>query len=192
MVTFAKVVSNVFHPLTMPPIAFTLLIATNPVLQTRDKFALEAITLAFSTIFVAGFLYYLLRQGKIDEDIKAREDRILPLAVSISIYFVGFALLLAVDAPKIVSAFMFCYASNTLILLLITRWWKVSVHTTSIGGPLAALTFHFGTVMLPFYIVLPIVAVSRVILKRHTIGQVIVGALIGFGLTALQLWYVVE
>jgi membrane-associated phospholipid phosphatase len=67
--------------------------------------------------------------------------------------------------------------TNTLLVVLITNWWKVSVHTTAISGPLVALAYQFGSLVFPFFGLIPLVGVSRLILKRHTFAQVLVGAL---------------
>jgi membrane-associated phospholipid phosphatase len=96
---------------------------------------------------------------------------------------------MAVSAPIIIQALMFCYATNTLFVLLITVWWKVSVHTTAASGPLVALTYSFGSLVFPFYLIVPLVGLSRLILKKHTILQVIVGMLIGIIGTAVQVHY---
>ena len=74
-----------------------------------------------------------------------------------------------------------------LLAALISRWWKVSVHATAISGPLVALRFQFGPLVIPWFVLIPFVGASRVILRRHTVAQVLVGAAIGLLLTTLQL-----
>ena len=81
---------------------------------------------------------------------------------------------------------MFCYATNTLLVLLITNWWKVSIHTTAISGPLIVFLYQFGSFIFPLLILIPLVGASRLVLKRHTLAQVIAGAAIGIFSTALQ------
>jgi membrane-associated phospholipid phosphatase len=148
------------------------------------------VSVLFSCVLIPAYIFYLKKKGSVDSmDINLREQRMNPLILGITSYFIGFLILSALHSPNLVQGLMFCYASNTLLVLFITHRWKVSVHATSISGPLVALTFQFGMVVLPFYILIPIVATSRVILKRHTVGQVIVGSLIGLVLTSLQLRY---
>lgn len=186
----ASLISAIFHPLILPGVAFTLLIAPDETLQTDQKILLVFIAVLFSCILIPVYILYLKRKGAVDSmDVNMREQRMNPLIVGIVSYLIGFFVLSFLHSPNVVQGLMFCYASNTLLVLFITRWWKVSVHATSISGPLIALTYKFGPMILPFYVLVPIVAGSRVILRRHTLGQVIVGALIGLGLTALQLQY---
>jgi membrane-associated phospholipid phosphatase len=74
-----------------------------------------------------------------------------------------------------------------LLVVLITNWWKVSVHTTAIAGLLVVLAYPFGSIVFPFFGLIPLVGASRLILKRHTFAQVLVGAAIGVLMTALQI-----
>ena len=185
---FAKIISAIFHPLILPAIAFTILIAANSADDLSHKLMVGAIALTFSVVLVPGYIFWLKHKGVVDSaDIIIREQRINPLAIAIASYFVGFLLLELIQASDIVKGLMWCYATNTLLVLLITNWWKVSIHTTAISGPLTALMYKFGSIIIPFLILIPLVGVSRLILKRHTIMQVIVGAAIGVFLTALQL-----
>jgi membrane-associated phospholipid phosphatase len=94
------------------------------------------------------------------------------------------------NSPVVIQSLMFCYATNTLLVLLITAWWKVSVHTTAASGPLIALTYRFGYLVLPFYTIILLVGLSRLTLKKHTVMQVIVGMLIGTIGTAVQMNYI--
>ncbi len=81
---------------------------------------------------------------------------------------------------------MCCYASNTLLVMLVAKWWKISVHTTGIAGPLVALAYAFGPVVHSFFLLIIVIGVARVHLKRHTVLQVLVGGALGLLLTYLQ------
>jgi membrane-associated phospholipid phosphatase len=52
---------------------------------------------------------------------------------------------------------------------------------------LVALTYSFGPWVLPFFVFVSLVGISRVVLNRHTVSQVIVGGLLGLVLTAIQI-----
>lgn len=181
----AKLVSNIFHPMTLSSVAFLwLIIASNQ--STQQKLLLFATVTFFSSIVPILFIY--TQRNWIDTD--ERAQRFLPFIVGIVSYFAGFLVLIAINAPTIIQALMFCYATNTLLVLIITVWWKVSVHTTAAGGPLVALTYSFGTWVFPLYLIVPLVGLSRLIMKKHTLLQVIMGMLIGIIGTAVQVHYV--
>jgi membrane-associated phospholipid phosphatase len=186
----SEVISGIFHPLIIPLAAFLLLIIPDQKLNVVDKLTFIAITLTFSWLLILLYILYLKKTGEIEStDIKIREQRLNPLTIAIIFYLIGFVCLFLLNSPPILQGLMFCYASNTLVVLLITNYWKVSIHTTSISGPSMALFFQYGAGILPFFIFIPMVAISRVIMKRHTIGQVIAGVLIGLGFTYIQLYY---
>ena len=83
---------------------------------------------------------------------------------------------------------MLCYGINTIIVFVINLKWKISVHSMGLTGPTTALIF-----LNPWFFILglfgPLVMWSRVILKKHTILQVIAGSILGYILTAIQLYY---
>jgi membrane-associated phospholipid phosphatase len=186
----AKLISAIFHPLLTPAVAFLLLITANGRLNLSEKVITTAIAVSFSCVFPIASLWYLLQKGTVDSvDVAVREQRPWPLVLAALNYFFGFLLLSYIQAPELVQGLMFCYATNTLVVALITFWWKVSVHTTAMSGPLVALTYSFGSWVLPFFLLVPLVGVSRVVLHRHTVGQVIVGGLLGLVLTAIQIQF---
>ena len=84
----------------------------------------------------------------------------------------GFSFLTLFGAPSIVRGLMFCYVTNTIVVLLITRRWKISIHTTAIANPLVAIVVHFGWMMAPILVLVPIVGLARVKMKRHDEWQV--------------------
>jgi len=47
------------------------------------------------------------------------------------------------------------------------------------------LTALYGIIVLPTFLLLVIVSWSRVVLRRHTVAQVVVGSLVGIALTTI-------
>jgi membrane-associated phospholipid phosphatase len=66
----------------------------------------------------------------------------------------------------------------TIILLLVNRFWKVSVHSAGVTGPIFALIFVFGIMVLPVSLIIVLVSWSRIRLKKHTFTQTLIGSLI--------------
>jgi membrane-associated phospholipid phosphatase len=184
----AQIVSAVLHPLVLPAIAFTCLVVADSTHTLLHQAIVEGIAIVFSVILVPAYIFFLKRQGLVDSaDIIIREQRINPLLMAVVSYFIGFLLLKTAGASSLIQGLMFCYATNTLLILLITNWWKVSVHTTAISGPLVVLAYQFGNVIFPLFGLIPLVGASRLILKRHTVAQVLVGAAIGVLMTFFQI-----
>ncbi len=184
----AKLISAALHPLLTPAVGFLMLITTNERLNLTEKVISTVIAVSFSCLFPIASLWYLLQKGTVESiDVVVREQRPWPLTLASINYFVGFLLLSSVQAPELVQGLMFCYGTNTLVVALITIWWKVSVHTTAMSALLVALTYSFGPWVLPFFLLVSLVGISRVVLNRHTVSQVIIGGLLGLVLTAIQI-----
>ena len=67
-----------------------------------------------------------------------------------------------------------------VISLVVTLFWKISVHAGSVAGALVILAIVAGPgVLLAAPLVIGLVAWSRVELGDHTVWQVIGGSLIG-------------
>jgi membrane-associated phospholipid phosphatase len=184
------IVSAIFNPFFLPLAAFGLIILPDITLSAKEKMIFMLVTAICSSLLMFAYVLRLTHQKRVDSiDIDKREQRIHPLMLAAIANAVGFIILHILNASDLVRGLMFCYATNTLIADLITRWWKISIHAMGISGPLVALNFLYGPAIIPFYLLIPIVAASRVVLKKHTTGQVVAGALLGLGLTALQIHF---
>jgi membrane-associated phospholipid phosphatase len=70
-------------------------------------------------------------------------------------------------------------------MMVTTLWWKISIHASSLAGAATLLTALYGAMMLPAFLLLPLVGWSRVVLGRHTVAQVVVGSLVSIVLATL-------
>jgi membrane-associated phospholipid phosphatase len=181
----AKVISALTHPPIVSLPTFALL--NYFFLSFNDFLVVTLICVVFATILpITTVTLWINREG-IDVDITDRKKRKLPLVFAISSYLMGFLILYAMGAPVITTTLMFCYFSNTLIVLFITFYWKISLHAMGVAGPTAAMIYAFGYPGMLFGLIIPIVMWSRVKLKKHSIGQVIGGAAYGLVVTMIQL-----
>jgi membrane-associated phospholipid phosphatase len=99
----------------------------------------------------------------------------------------GFIVLNYLNAGDLVRGLMFCYMTNTIIIIVITKYWKISIHAAGVAGPLTALWIH--GVHSPFVVIfiVSILGWSRIILKAHNISQVLAGFILGSFLSGIQL-----
>ena len=149
---------------------------------------LIAITTLFGSIIPLVSVYYMVRRGIIpDVYASDRRTRSKPFTVAIASYLMGVVALLAVNAPRSVTALMACYLVNAFILTVISLTWKISIHASGVAGPLTALVFQLGTKMLPFFLLALPVAWARIELKAHDLKQVAAGTLLTTGLTWIQM-----
>ena len=63
--------------------------------------------------------------------------------------------------------------------MVVTVWWKVSVHTAVAGGVVVILLLAYGAHVAPLVLGVAAVGWSRVALRDYTPAQTVVGALLG-------------
>ena len=192
-------ISEKISTLTNPPIlciplfmiiCFYLSSSFNPSFSFDwGKFlVLEGISLVFISILPMAIILFWAKKLNTDKDISNRSDRYVPLLVGVVSYFIGFLVALALHIDWFLTILILCYAIDTFIVMLITTQWKVSIHTTGLSGPVAALIVLLGPIGALFGLIYPVLIWSRVLLKKHTLAQAIVGGAQGFFLTCLWLY----
>jgi membrane-associated phospholipid phosphatase len=120
---------------------------------------------------------YFYRKNVVDLDISKKEMRTPFFVIAAAFYSIA-AVIFFVTNTTIIFLLALSYAFVTIILLLINRFWKVSVHSAGVTGPIFALIFVFGFMILPLSLMIVLVSWSRIKLKKHTFTQTFVGSLI--------------
>jgi membrane-associated phospholipid phosphatase len=186
-VRIARHVSIILAPATIS-LPFILLVAFY---QAQDK--LSALLFACITLFFlsVGPLLYItigVRLGILsDIDVSRRSQRVGPFIFGIVSATIGWIILSLTNAPRNLQTVMIITVFSGIIMMVITLWWKISMHASSFGGVATMLTVLYGAVMLPLFILLIFVSWSRVVLRRHTVSQVIAGSLAGIVLSLVIL-----
>ena len=188
----AKAISAVTNP---PIICIPLFLIICTVLSFENgtfnisKFAvLELISLIFTSALPLAIILLWAKRIGTDRDISNRSDRYMPLIIGIVSYLIGFMICLVFNLDHFLTALLLCYATNTGVVLLFTIKWKISVHTTALSGPVAALILLLGPLGAIFGVIYPVLIWSRVLLKKHTLAQAISGGVQGFFLTVLEMY----
>lgn len=111
--------------------------------------------------------------------VRERERRMVPFLLILVSTLAGLAIMLVGSAPRDVLALAWSMVATLLACLVITRWWKVSVHATVAGGAVATIVLLYGPWYLLLVPALALVCWSRVVVEDHTVAQVVVGAVLG-------------
>jgi len=189
---FARIISTVF----VPP-SFTIIIFTLLAFHLETELTQRYITLFVALIFgfispIVLFVYYRNKGKIIDLDASIKEERTIPMSISVIFFIIGLFVLIAFNVNIVSIAFWFCYISNTLITIIINKSWKISAHTMGAAGPLAAVIFLFCPVTLAFLVIVVLVGWSRIQLKCHRIGEVMAGGIFAFISTYIQIYLIVS
>lgn len=67
------------------------------------------------------------------------------------------------------------YICVTLSVMLVNLFWKISVHSAAVAGPVAGLVYVFGIKAMPLYVLLVPIVWARMKLGAHTLAQLIAG-----------------
>ena len=187
---FASIISILFHPMIISLVAFYLLLFDGCVLLNYNAAKVLMVCFIFSNLIPIITVLILKKIGKIsDLDASNKEQRFLPLTLGIVYSGIAFLMLTYMKADPLVRGLMFCYMTNTLMTIIITKYWKISIHAMGVAEPLAALWiagFQFPLIAIA---ILVSVSYSRVLLKAHTGLQVTAGSIAGFVLTYGQLYF---
>jgi len=186
----AKVISIVFHPVLVPTIGLLLLLNSGFYFTMLSWEAKRFVLLVvfFSTCILPLLSVAIMALNpKFDIMMPGSRDRIMPLLSSSIFYYLGYMLLSKGRAFPEFKLFLLASVLVIVALLVISFKWKISNHMAAIGGlagTLFALSFRSG--MNPVYSLLIVVLISglvgtaRLILEKHTIGQLIAGYGLGF------------
>ena len=187
-VTIGKIrIARTFSNIVSPPVIFALL---GLVLALKDNEFLYGLGWAavfgfFVSLAPILFILYMMRIGKISNlHMNTREERYLPYIVSVISSVIVLLAVNLFDGPELLSCLTILNIIVLIILGLVNTFWLISIHTASVSAAAVILWLVFGPgaglAFLPFVLM---VCVARYYLRRHTIGQIIAGLLLGLTAT---------
>ena len=181
----ANILSIAGQPVFIPIPVFILL--ATKISDPVKCISVILVSLLFVTVIPTAVTYYFsIKLGRKDGDIPDRTLRYRPMLLGTASYIIGTGVLYLMDAPRLMTVLMLCYALVTLVMTIITVYWKISIHSVGVVGPSMALAIAFWPWGLLYILLLPPIAWSRYVLKRHTPAQIAAGALTGFAITGIM------
>lgn len=178
-----------FTPFYLPLlglVALFFLSYLNQYLPSYKFFVLAVVY--FFTILLPTLLIHLYRryQGWSLIELGAKERRVVPYVISILCYFSCLYIMEQMHTPYFMRSIVVSALIIQIGCALINVWWKISTHTAAIGGVAGALfvfseVFRFNPTWW-FCLVLIIAGIlgsSRMILRQHTLAQVVGGFFLG-------------
>lgn len=129
--------------------------------------------------FPVAVLVAMVRRREVsDLEILRRRQRIMPLMFSLTLSGYSLFLMEVGVAPLLLRQLTFSSTLLLLGLLVVTRYWKISVHTAGVALCGALVWAVWGTSL---YLIAAVGAMglARVYIKRHTFAQVVAGGVLG-------------
>ena len=173
----ARVMSIVFTPFYLPILGLIALFFMSYLSNLVPwYYKLTVIMMVYLfTVLLPTLLIHLYRkyQGWTLIELGVKERRMVPY---MNLYHI----------PHFISSILVTALAIQIICALINVWWKISTHSAAIGGVTGALLafalmFQFNPIwwLCLSLLVAGLVGTSRMILRQHSLSQVIIGFMVG-------------
>lgn len=181
----ARLITEVLAPANVGSIVF-LLVAWHSTPTILEALRWGLLTVFFTIALPFAFILWGVRRQRFtDHHIRLREQRPQALAVGIGSGLIGLVLLVLLGAPRELIALVVAMATGLSIALMITLFWKMSIHVASVAGAVVIVVLVFGQLFAVLAPVVILVSWARVELGDHTPAQVTAGAAIGASVAGL-------
>lgn len=185
----ARALSSIFRPQYFPLVGFlALFLFTYLSLLPLSFKALIMIIVLMGTLLLPRLTIRIWRQtnGLKLHHLRLREHRSFPYLVFLLFYAFTLHFLARFHLPFYMGGILVSSLMIQAACLLINIWWKVSVHSAGAGGIIGALIafsllFNFNPVwwLSLCIIIAGLVGSSRMLLRQHTLWQVLAGTFLG-------------
>jgi membrane-associated phospholipid phosphatase len=134
----------------------------------------------FAAIFPVMFVQYgIARWQWSSRHVGRRGERLTALTFVIASDAAGATLLTGMRAPHPMTGYLIGMLATSIVITAITTAWKISVHCAVASAAVAMAALAYGPLVMSGYLLVALVAWSRVALRDHTTAQVIAGAVLG-------------
>ena len=130
-----------------------------------------------------------LKRQEFDIDVSDRADRMVPLLFASLGAFVVTHLVGERFPGSTLSIGAQLVALVLISLTVITFFWKVSLHTTSVSALITFLVVSVSWYYAILYLLLVVIGWSRFYQRKHTRNQLIFGSILGISLTFLVKYF---
>jgi membrane-associated phospholipid phosphatase len=184
---WARIVSGILSPLS---IAIAAVAVAGYAINDESALSWIALYIALSILPPTLYIMYLVRKGIVtDFHLNVRKERTKPFLIMTANTAVVFLVMLLLGAPKLILIVIATAILQLFFMLLITLRWKISGHCTAVAGLVVLALALFGENLLPSTLLIPLVAWSRIRLKRHTPAQTVAGSFMGAVIVSTLLYF---
>ena len=189
-----KIVSAVFHPLLIATYLGAFLSVKTPELfpTIQPEARLPFIGVIFLITFLMPvFSMLLLRTFKYvsDMEMMMRKERIIPFAFIVFYYAAAsYLFTIKLDIGTLFQVVIISVTVLIFLLLIITIWFKISIHSAAIWscagyitGIVLTQSISLGVTFYLIFVAAGLTSTSRLYLGYHSPKEVWAGAILGFG-----------
>lgn len=188
-----------FTPFYLPIVGIALLFLFSYLNMFPWSYKIQVLLMVYLfTVMLPSLLIHVYRryQGWNLIELGHREKRMIPYILSIISYFTCVYVMERLHMPHFMGSIIVAALAVQIVCALINIWWKISTHTAAIGGVAGALfAFSYYLGFNPVWwlclviIVAGMVGTSRMILRQHSLSQVVGGFAVGFLCAAVSILF---
>jgi len=189
LMTAAKVLSSIFMPLYLPLVGMTLLFVFTylSILPLRYKLIILGVVYLLTILLPRQLIrIYSHYMGIHPIHLLRREQRAVPYTITLACYLLCYYVMTLSHLPHLITGVAMAALAIEAVCAALNSFTKISTHTAGIGGVAGALQafsliFGFNPVwwICATLMVGGLVGTSRMVLRQHTLGQVVSGFMVG-------------
>ena len=193
----SRVVSAVFTPFSIPFLAFLVIFFCTYLRMMPLSYKLLVLAIVYIfTIFLPTLTIFLFRKmnGFSLRDLVERRRRYVPFLLTITSYAFGLVMMYRMNLPWYMINIIWTALVIMVICVVVNLRWKLSEHMAGAGAVIGGVTvfcslFNYNPVWLLcfFILVSGLLGSARIILKHHTLGEVLGGFFTGLVCSILVL-----
>lgn len=189
MIILARILSTVFRPVYYPTVGIIILLTSTYLILLPWHYKLATLGLVYVfTVALPAFATYLYRRIRhlSRYELRHRQKRWGPYIIYLICYIACIQVMLLLFIPRFMIGAIVASALIQCSCILINIKWKISMHSAGSGGVIGALMaysiiFSFNPVwwLCLAILVSGLVMTSRMLLRQHTLWQVLGGTAVG-------------
>ena len=189
LIRTAKVISAVFTPFSIPFLAFLVLFIFSylRIMPLQYKLIVLGVVYCF-TILMPTLTIFIFRKinGFSPEELVERKRRYIPFILTITSYVFCLLMMHRLNIPWYMTGIILSALVVMIICVIVNLKWKLSEHMAGAGAAIGGLVafsalFSYNPVwwLCLFILVAGVLGTARIILRHHTLGEVMGGFAVG-------------
>lgn len=198
LIRTAQVVSALFTPFSIPFVAFLILFLFSylRIMPLQYKLIVLAVVYCFTILMPTLTIYLFRKVNKLSRaELGERKRRYMPFVFTIISYGFCLALMRRLNIPWYMTGIILAALLMLVVCVVLNLRWKLSEHMAGSGaivGGLVAFSALFGYNpvwwLCLFILVSGLLGTSRIVLRHHTLGEVLWGFVVGLACSLLVLY----
>ncbi len=200
LIEISRLLSIIFNPFYLPLVGVALLFLCSYLSLLPWSYKLTVLllvylfTILFPTLLIRLYSSY---QGWKLFELGMKERRVVPYIITMVCYFACYFIMTYFHIPHFINLILVIALMVQMVCAFVNVWWKISTHSAAIGavtGTLVMFSIFFGFYLLWWLclalVISGLICSSRIILRLHTLPQVMVGYVVGFFLSVVVVVFV--